>query len=84
MFATEENCSDPSGSVNAMIDHMKNSPAKFLKIILNKMRKFITSVIPKQYDDSQSGPKPKQEVDGKRLHISYPIDSRYRQQFINS
>ena len=48
------------------------------------MSKFVTSVIPKQYEVSHSENKPKQESDEKRLYNPYPPGSRYGQQFISS
>ena len=48
------------------------------------MSKFVTSVILKQYDDSQSDNKPKQESDEKNLYNPYPPNSRYGQLFMNS
>ena len=48
VFATAENSTDLSGSVNAKIDQLVNSQAKFLKNMSNMMSKFVTSVIPKQ------------------------------------
>ena len=84
VFATAVNSTDLSGSVNAKIDQLVNSQAKFMKNMSNMMSKFVTSVIPKQYDVSHSDNKPKQETDEKRLCNPYPHDSRYSQQFISS
>ena len=55
-----------------------------MKNVSDMMSKFVTSVIPKQYDVSHSDNKSKQESDKKRLHNPYPPDSRYGQQFISS
>ena len=83
VFATAENSTDLSGSVNAKIDQLVNSQAEFMKNMSNMMSKFVTSVIPKQYEVPHSDNKPKQESDEKRLYNPYPPDSRYGQQFIS-
>ena len=83
VFATAENSTDLSGSVNAKIDQLVNSQAEFMKNMSNMMSKFVTSVIPKQYMVPHSDNKPKQESDEKRLYNPYPPDSRYGQQFIS-
>ena len=84
VFGTAENSTDLSGSVNAKIDQIVNGQAEFMKNMSNMMSKFVTSVIPKQYDVSKSENKPKQESNEKRLYNPYPTDIRYGQQFISS
>ena len=83
VFATAENSTDLSGSVNAKIDQLVNIQAEFMKNMSNMMSKFVTSVIPKQNEVPHSDNKPKQESDEKRLYNPYPPDSRYCQQFIS-
>ena len=73
---TAENSWDPSGSVNAKIDQLVNSQAEFMTNMSNMMSKFVTSVIPMQYDVSQSDEKPKQENDEKRLYNPSNLDRK--------